>query len=77
MTDGAAFVFVEVRSRVSSTFGGAAGSIDQRKRLRLQRAANRFLLESFGQRAWPECRFDVIAFEAGAPNWIKGAFESN
>ena len=76
MNDGEALVFVEVRARSSQVFGGAAGSVDHRKRLRLQRAANRFLLDNFGQRAWPSCRFDVIAFEAGTPNWIKGAFDA-
>lgn len=76
MNDGEALVFVEVRSRASALFGGAAGSVDHRKRLRLQRAANRYLLDNFGQRAWPACRFDVIAFESGAPNWIRGAFDA-
>ena len=74
MRDDAALVFVEVRSRASRRFGGAAASIDHRKRLRLRRAANLFLLEHFGQRQWPACRFDVIAFEAGAPDWIRAAF---
>lgn len=74
MKDGAALVFVEVRMRSSSGFGGAAASVGHRKRLRLQRAANRYLLDHFGQGAWPQCRFDVVAFEAGTSNWIKGAF---
>jgi putative endonuclease len=74
MRDAAALVFVEVRSRASTRFGGAAASVDRRKRLRLQRAAHLFLLENFGQRHWPACRFDVVAYEAGAPNWIKAAF---
>ena len=74
MRDDAALVFVEVRSRASRTFGGAAASVDHRKRLRLQRAANLFLLQHFDQRQWPACRFDVIAFEAGTPDWIKAAF---
>jgi putative endonuclease len=76
MNDGEALVFVEVRTRSSALFGGAAGSIDYRKRLRLQRAANRYLLQNFGQRDWPACRFDVIAFETGTPNWIRGAFDA-
>ena len=76
MNDGEALVFVEVRSRSSALFGGAAGSIDHRKRLRLQRAANRYLLHNFGQRTWPACRFDVVAFETGTPNWIRGAFDT-
>ncbi len=75
MRDGATLVFVEVRSRSSSSFGGAAGSIDHRKRLRLSRAANLFLLERYGQQRWPACRFDVVAFEAGRPNWIRAAFD--
>jgi putative endonuclease len=76
MMDGAALVFIEVRMRSSRAFGGAAASVDHRKRLRLRRAANRYLLEHFGQRDWPACRFDVIAFEADTPNWIKGAFDA-
>jgi putative endonuclease len=74
MRDGATLVFVEVRSRRSAGFGGAAGSIDRRKQLRLRRAANLFLLQRFGQRRWPACRFDVVAYEAGRPNWIRAAF---
>jgi putative endonuclease len=77
MKDGEALVFVEVRARATRGFGGAAGSIDHRKQLRLQRAAQRFLLLNFGQRAWPPCRFDVVAFEAGQANWIKAAFDAS
>ena len=76
MRDGATLVIVEVRSRSSAGFGGAAGSIDHRKQRRLHRAANLFLLERFGQHRWPACRFDVVAFEAGRPNWIRAAFDA-
>ena len=76
MRDGAALVFVEVRLRSTSGFGGAAASVDHRKRLRLRRAANRYLLDHFGQSAWPECRFDVVAFEAGRADWFKSAFDA-
>lgn len=76
MHDGSVLVFVEVRVRASVAFGGAAASIDRRKRLRLQRAANHYLLRQFGQQPWPACRFDVVAFEPGGPNWIRGAFDS-
>jgi len=76
MTDGPALVFIEVRTRWSRGFGGAAASIDHRKRSRMQRAASRYLLEHFAQTAWPECRFDVVAFESGTPNWIKSAFDA-
>ncbi|MEI7447644.1 MAG: YraN family protein [Burkholderiales bacterium] len=76
MRDGAHWVFVEVRARRSARWGGAAASVDARKRQRLALAANLFLLRRFGQRAWPPCRFDVVAIEAGTPHWIRGAFDA-
>jgi putative endonuclease len=76
MRDGDALVFIEVRARRSLRYGGAAASVGHHKRVRLHRAANRFLLERFGQHRWPACRFDVVAFEAGRPNWIKAAFDA-
>ncbi len=75
MRDGATLVFVEVRARRSLAFGGAAASVDARKQMRLRRAAQCYLQAAFGQRAWPACRFDVVAFEAGEPRWLKAAFE--
>jgi putative endonuclease len=77
MRDGAHWVFVEVRSRRSARYGGAAASVDARKRARLLLAAQLFLLRRFGQRAWPPCRFDVVAFEAGEPCWIRAAFDAS
>jgi putative endonuclease len=41
--DGASLVFVEVRLRSSMRFGGAAASVDWRKRQRLESAARHFL----------------------------------
>lgn len=74
MRDGAEWVFVEVRARASTRFGGAAASVGARKQQRLLIAAQLYLLRRFGQRAWPPCRFDVLAFEAGEPHWIRAAF---
>jgi putative endonuclease len=74
MRDGEEWVFVEVRARADARFGGAAASVDGRKQRRLALAAQMFLLRRFGQRAWPACRFDVVAIEAGEPNWIRAAF---
>ncbi|RPH46867.1 MAG: YraN family protein [Burkholderiales bacterium] len=76
MRDGSNWVFVEVRSRRDARFGGAAASVDRRKQQRLALAAQLYLLRRFGQRGWPACRFDVVAFEAGEPRWIRGAFEA-
>jgi putative endonuclease len=72
--DGAEWVFVEVRARAGNAFGGAAGSIGRPKQQRLRLAAQLYLLRRFGQRGWPPCRFDVVAFEAGVPRWIRAAF---
>lgn len=74
MSDRETLVFVEVRDRASSRFGGAAASIDARKRQRLIRAAQRYLQQAFGSRPPPPCRFDVVAIEAGTPHWIRSAF---
>ncbi|HLT25275.1 MAG TPA: YraN family protein [Zeimonas sp.] len=73
MRDAAGIVFVEVRSRRRSDFGGAAASVDAAKRRRLQREAQRWMNERFGDR-WPPCRFDVCAFDDGRIDWIRGAF---
>lgn len=74
LEDGAELVFVEVRCRASRAFGGAAASVTAAKRLRVRRAAQAFLLERFGGRGWPRVRFDVVAIEAGAVDWIRAAF---
>lgn len=74
MRDGPVLVFVEVRSRRSSAYGGAAASVDARKQLRLRRAAQCLLRERFGHADWPACRFDVVAIEAGRLAWIRDAF---
>jgi len=78
--DGTTLLFVEVRLRSSAHFGGAAASVDARKRRRLRRAAEHWLLQSYGARAgaWPPCRFDVITADAGGvSDWIRGAFDGD
>jgi putative endonuclease len=81
MRDGAEWVFVEVRSRRrspgrggSGSFGGAAASVDARKQARITLAAQLYLLGRFGQRAWPACRFDVVAIDGAHTEWIRAAF---
>jgi putative endonuclease len=74
MRDGVEWVFIEVRSRGQARFGGAAASVGWRKQQRVARAAQLYLLRRFGQSAWPACRFDVVAFEADEPCWIRAAF---
>jgi putative endonuclease len=74
MRSGKEFVFVEVRLRSHAGFGGAAASVSALKQRRLRMAAQVYLLKEFGQRAWPACRFDVLAYERNGINWIEGAF---
>ena len=71
--DGDTTVFIEVRQRTSSAFGGAAASITARKRMRLLRAA-RFYLSRL--KSTPACRFDALLIEGDPPriDWIRDAF---
>ncbi len=72
--EGATLVFVEVRMRSSEGYGGAAGSIDSRKKARIVAAARQFLA---GLTREPPCRFDVVTLDGGAPKWLRAAFETS
>lgn len=68
-------VFVEVRSRRDARIGGgAAASVSATKRARLVRAAQHYLLRL---PAPPPCRFDVVAIDGAALNWLRGAFDAD
>jgi putative endonuclease len=71
---GEAIVFVEVRQRASSRFGGAAASIDARKQRKLLAAARLYLAAS-PHRNRP-CRFDALLMGASDSDieWIRNAF---
>ena len=74
MRDGGTLVFVEVRLRSSSEFGGAAASIGALKQGRLLRAAQHYLST---QRGSPSCRFDALLLHSADGTqieWIKNAF---
>ncbi|MFJ2995272.1 YraN family protein [Pandoraea sp. NPDC087047] len=68
-------VFVEVRARSRSDFGGAAQSITRAKRRRLTLAARHYLLRCPAAR----CRFDVVAFDGRPPVacWLPDAFRAD
>jgi len=68
-------VFVEVRARSSSRFGGAAASIGMRKRARLRCAARLVLARWRGPT--PPCRFDVVTFDDGRCAWLCNAFDGD
>jgi putative endonuclease len=74
MADAGCWVFIEVRLRTCTRFGGAAASVDWRKQQRILRTAQHYLQGRFGSRAWPPCRFDVVAIEQGRPDWVRDAF---
>lgn len=73
MHDRSSLVFVEVRKRASSAYGGAAASITPAKQRRLLRAAQVYLLR---YRSQPACRFDVIAIERERITWLKDAIQA-
>lgn len=73
-------LIVEVRTRASDRFGGAAASIDFRKRQRIVRASQQ-LLQQHAHLAAMRARFDVIVvsdLDTAHPKveWIRHAFES-
>jgi putative endonuclease len=72
-TDGT-LVFVEVRKRSKTDFGGAAASIGHAKRRRIIFTARNFLLTL---RTLPPCRFDVLVLDGDAIEWLRAAFDAS
>ncbi|MCG3188387.1 MAG: hypothetical protein LKCHEGNO_00372 [Burkholderiaceae bacterium] len=66
-------VFVEVRSRATTVFGGALASISAHKRQRIVLAARHYLA---GLAFTPPCRFDVVAIEGTHVQWVRAAFDA-
>ena len=73
MQDGRGLVFVEVRKRAGNGYGGAAASVTARKQARLVIAAQTFLQR---YKMPPPCRFDVIAIDGAAMEWLKNAIDT-
>jgi putative endonuclease len=71
--EGDILVIVEVRTRSSQQFGGAAASVDFRKQARIRRAAA-LLMQQRRDFARLRVRFDVIAVNRAGIEWIKHAF---
>lgn len=74
LREGQTIVFVEVRLRTHSGFGGAGASIDAAKQRRLLRAAQAWL----NGRDLP-CRFDVVLVSSLEPpqlEWIRDALSA-
>jgi putative endonuclease len=66
-------IIVEVRTRASDRFGGAAASIDWRKQAKIRRTAA-LLIYTCRELAGLPVRFDVIAMKGTHIEWIKHAF---
>lgn len=73
LREGNTIVFVEVRARASSAYGGAAASVTPAKQRRLLVAAQVWLQ---GQARLPACRFDVVTVEGGQLQWLRNAIEA-
>lgn len=70
MKEGPLLVFVEVRLRTNSNFGGAAASVSPAKQQRLWRTAEHYLMR---YRTQPTCRFDVVAIDGDKLSWLRAA----
>ena len=76
--EGPVVVFAEVRLRGNPRFGGAAASIDSRKRQRLIAAAQLYLATRPTLAARP-CRFDAVLMnntDGAGLEWIRNAFDA-
>lgn len=79
MRENETLVFVEVRYRARSRFGGGLESIDLHKRRKLVAAARHFLQKTRLDRRM-NCRFDVISCDDQTPaqiTWVPRAFTAD
>jgi len=72
--DGGTIVFVEVKARSSSGFGGPEAAVHPGKQRRLIAAARLFLAAMDCQLP---ARFDVVVFLAGKPQLHRDAFQTD
>ncbi|ABV85579.1 YraN family protein [Shewanella pealeana] len=71
MKDGSDWVFVEVKYRSPSQYGGAVNALSQAQTLRIRKAASHYIQIN---RIDAICRFDVVAVDPDAMQWIRDAF---
>ncbi|MFT6928444.1 MAG: putative endonuclease [Psychromonas sp.] len=74
MADQDTVVFIEVRYRKNSDFGGAFASINNAKQRKIITTAKHYLRTLENE---PFCRFDAIAIDSksSTPAWIQNAFQ--
>lgn len=76
MQDNSSLVFIEVRQRSHTDYGGAAASVDKHKQQRLIRTAQCYLAKLDHT---PVCRFDVVLMDDTYGlnvQWLKNAFDA-
>jgi putative endonuclease len=79
MTDASTLVFIEVKLRSSSQFGGAAASITPQKQQKMILTAQHYLQQYVKNQSQTACRFDAILMNKADLNsieWIRNAFET-
>lgn len=76
MQDRNTLVFIEVRYRKNTLYGGAEASITSSKQNKIRQTAMWFL-QQYPQYQESPCRFDVVALHQGDEqgHWIQNAFE--
>jgi len=65
------WVFVEVKYRSASQFGGALQALSQAQIARIRKAASHYLQIN---RLDAPCRFDLVAIDNDQLHWLTGAF---
>lgn len=78
MTEGDTWVFIEVKYRKNSHFGGAIAAVSVKKQQKIKQCAAFYLQQAQLNEYNTPCRFDVIALqgERNTPEitWLKNAF---
>jgi putative endonuclease len=78
MRDGNTYVFIEVKFRKNSVFGGAISAISANKMNKIKHTATFYLHQAGLNEYNTACRIDVIALEGNinkpSINWLKNAF---
>jgi putative endonuclease len=71
MRDKDFWVFVEVKFRINTQFGGALQAIRPKQIQRIRKAADHYLQLN---KINAPCRFDVLAIDGLQINWLQGCF---
>jgi|TARA_R110000772_G_scaffold22231_4_gene60287 putative endonuclease len=78
MIENDVFVFVEVKYRKNSHFGGAIAAVSIKKQQKIKQCAAFYLQQAGLNEYNTPCRFDVIAMQGNINNpditWLKNAF---